>query len=104
MNLQSFHEIATQYKAIFFDSYGVLKNYNGLIEGVENTIQTLRNQGIIIHVLTNDASRSPEQLAEKFYKIGLHEISAEEIISSGMMAREYLRLKVKGGTVALLGY
>ncbi len=103
MKIKSFRSVASKYKAIFFDSYGVLKNYNGLIEGVENTIQELRNQGIIIHVLTNDASRSPQQLAEKFYKLGLTEIVADDIISSGMMAREYLRLKVKEGTVAYLG-
>jgi len=103
MKIKSFRSVASQYKAIFFDSYGVLKNYNGLIEGVENTIQELRNQGIIIHILTNDASRSPQELAEKFHKLGLAEISADDIISSGMMARDYLRLKVKGGTVAYLG-
>ncbi|MEZ4886946.1 MAG: HAD-IIA family hydrolase [Chitinophagales bacterium] len=103
MKIKSFQSVASQYKAIFFDSYGVLKNYNGLIEGVENTIEELRNQGIIIHVLTNDASRSPQQLAEKFHKLGLTEIGADDIISSGMMAREYLRLKVKEGTVAYLG-
>ncbi len=103
MKIKSFRSVASQYKAIFFDSYGVLKNYNGLIEGVENTIQELRNQGIIIHVLTNDASRGPQELAEKFHKLGLIEIEADDIISSGMMAREYLRLKVKEGTVAYLG-
>ena len=103
MKIKSFRSVASKYKAIFFDSYGVLKNYNGLIEGVENTIQELRNQGIIIHVLTNDASRSPEELAIKFHKLGLTEIAADDVISSGMMAREYLRLKVKEGTVAYLG-
>ena len=103
MKIKPFRSVVTQYKAVFFDSYGVLKNYNGLIKGVENTIQELRNQGIIIHVLTNDASRSPQQLAEKFHKLGLTEIEADDIISSGMMAREYLRLKVKEGTAAYLG-
>ena len=85
------------------DSYGVLRNYNGLIEGINETIQFLRANDILFFVLTNDASRGPKQLAEKFLAKGVKDIASEDIISSGMMAREYLRYKVKDGLVAYLG-
>jgi HAD superfamily hydrolase (TIGR01450 family) len=99
----SFLSIALNYKAIFFDSYGVLKNYRGLIEGVQETIDFLETNGIIFRILTNDASRSQEQQAAAFDTLGLHGISADKIITSGMMAKQYLELKIKTGKVAYLG-
>jgi len=64
MDRVSFKEIAKQYNAIFVDSYGVLKNHNGLIEGVQPVIDSFRDQNKTIRVLTNDASRSQEQQVE----------------------------------------
>ena len=101
--MQKFLSIAEKYKVIFFDSYGVLKNYNGLIPNVQLVINELRSQGKFIRVLTNDASRSPEQQAERFAKGGLIGLRSSEINTSGMMASHFLKQKVKDGKVAYLG-
>ncbi|MEM8967212.1 MAG: TIGR01459 family HAD-type hydrolase [Bacteroidota bacterium] len=103
MNIQSFKAIADQYKVIFFDAFGVLKNYEGLIDGVKETMDYLHERDIGFYVLTNDASRSPSELSESFQQLGLTEVTSDKIISSGMLAREYLSYKVKQGTVAYLG-
>lgn len=103
LKIRSFAKIISKYQGIFFDSYGVLKNYHGQIEGMAETLATLEAQGKVIFVLTNDASRSPQQLAESFARIGLDCLGADRIISSGMLAREYLRHKVRRGRVAYLG-
>lgn len=103
MKLKDFKTIVTKYEVVFFDAYGVLKNYNGLIPGVEKTIQFLKKKGIDFYILTNDASRGPAELALSYQKLGIEDITEEKIISSGMLAREYLRYKVKKGTVAYLG-
>lgn len=103
MTQQSFLSVASKFKAVFLDSYGVLKNYNGLIEGVPDTINFLRKSGIAIRVLTNDASRSQQQQAEGFYKLGLTSIESHEIVTSGMMARQYLQHKILDGKIAYLG-
>ena len=103
MNQNSFLSIAQQFKAVFLDSYGVLKNYKGLIDGVQNTIDVLRSKDITIRILTNDASRSAEQQAESFVQLGLQGIDASEIITSGMMARDFLQQKINKGTIAYLG-
>jgi HAD superfamily hydrolase (TIGR01450 family) len=100
---RSFANVVKKYQGIFFDSYGVLKNYHGQIEGIAETLQALESMGKTIFVLTNDASRSPQQLETSFHRIGLHSIGAEQIISSGMLAREYLRHKVRKGKVVYLG-
>ena len=103
MEVQNFKSVVSQYKVVFFDAFGVLKNYNGLIPGIKSTIAYLEENDIGYYVLTNDASRSPKGLAEKYESLGLPQITANKIISSGMLAREYLRYKVKDGKVAYLG-
>ena len=103
MQEQSFLSVAEKFKAVFLDSYGVIKNYKGLIEGVQDTIAFLRDKGIALRIITNDASRSQEQQAESFYKAGLKDIEAHEIITSGMMAKQFLQHKILDGKIAYLG-
>lgn len=101
--MHNFLSIANKYKVIFFDSYGVLKNHNGLIPNVQIVINELRQRGKFIRVLTNDASRTPEQQAERFAQTGLTGLRPSEIITSSMMASLFLKNKVKSGKVAYLG-
>ena len=103
MKHHSFLALAENFKAVFLDSYGVLKNYKGLIDGVQNSIDVLRSKNIAIRILTNDASRSQEQQAESFVRLGLQGIDASEIITSGMMARDFLQQKINSGKIAYLG-
>ncbi|MBK8806122.1 MAG: HAD-IIA family hydrolase [Bacteroidales bacterium] len=103
MKIKEFSEIALNYKAIFFDAYGVLKNYNGLIPGISETFDMLLENDIDFYILTNDASRSPEQLAASYNSKGISCITPDKVISSGMLAREYLQYKVKHGAVVYLG-
>lgn len=103
LKIKSFESVVKKYKTVFFDAYGVLKNHKGLIPGINQTFQYLAENKIDYFILTNDASRSPSELAEYYQKAGLHEVTEYKLISSGMLAREYLRLKVKKGTIAYLG-
>jgi HAD superfamily hydrolase (TIGR01450 family) len=101
--VENFKSIIDKYKVIFFDAFGVLKNYNGVLPGIEKTFEYLEAQGKEYYIVTNDASRSPAQLAESYHKAGLDIISADKIVSSGMLTKEYLDLQVKDGIVAYLG-
>jgi len=103
MEIIDFGEVVSRYKVVFFDAYGVLKNSLGLLEGIDRTFDFLLDLDIDFYVVTNDASRSPERLAEAYIEQGLTVVDASRIISSGMLATEYLRLKVKRGGVAYLG-
>lgn len=100
---ENFRTLLDRYKVIFFDAYGVIKNYKGLIPGIENTFAWLTENNKAYYIITNDASRSPELLASAYHKYGLHAITPDRIISSGMLAKEFLDLKVKNGLVAYLG-
>jgi HAD superfamily hydrolase (TIGR01450 family) len=102
-NHTPFRSIIDNYSTIFFDAFGVIKNHKGLIQGINQTFEYLDKKGIDYHILTNDASRGPLELSKGYQKRGLPQITRDKIISSGMLAREYLRFKVKSGTVAYLG-
>jgi len=103
MQTQNFKQVVDEYKVIFFDAFGVIKNYMGLVPGIEKTFAYLEANNKPYYIVTNDASRSPVQLAESFHKMGLTAIRYDHIISSGMLAKEYLDLKVHNGIVAYLG-
>ena len=103
MDIQNFKAVADRYKVIFFDAYGVLKNSMGVLDGIEQTFHYLMEREIDYYIVTNDASRGPKALAQAYIDEGLEMVSQDKIISSGMLATEYLRLKVRSGTVAYLG-
>jgi HAD superfamily hydrolase (TIGR01450 family) len=103
MKIVDFKSVVTRYKAVFFDAFGVLKNHKGIIPGVENTFDFLIEKGIDYYILTNDASRSPEALARVYQQRGIECITTDRIISSGMLARDWMELKIKSGRVAYLG-
>ncbi len=103
MKEQSFLTLALKYKAVFLDSYGVIKNYKGLIEGAQETISYLRKNKIAVRILTNDASRSQDQQVESFGRLGLKDIEPHEVVTSGMMAKQFLQHKIIDGKIAYLG-
>ena len=101
--MTDFKSLLENYRIIFFDAYGVIKNYKGLIPGIEKTFDWLNELKKSYYVITNDASRSPDLLAASYHNNGLMHITPDKIISSGMLAKEFLDLKVKKGLVAYLG-
>ena len=103
MQTDNFKTIIDKYEVIFFDAFGVIKNYQGLVPGIEKTFEYLAEVQKEYYIVTNDASRSPAQLAASYHKMDLHAITPDRIISSGMLTKEYLELKVPDGIVAYLG-
>ena len=103
MNITDFRNIADRFPVVFFDSYGVLRNHNGLIPGAVETVKYLRAAGKHIRVLTNNAARSPEAASQRLAHYGLGGIPASEIITSGSTTRYFLQQKVNKGKVAYLG-
>ena len=104
MRTKSFRSIVNNYKAVFFDAFGVLKNHSGLIPGIINTFEYLDKKGIKYYLLTNDSSRSPEMLAKWYQERGVWQVTSDKILSSGMLAMEYFKVKVSNGnSVAYLG-
>lgn len=104
MRTKSFRSVVKNYKAVFFDAFGVLKNHTGLIDGIENTFKYLESKNIPYYILTNDSSRSPEELSKWYQRKGLTCITTDKILSSGMLAMEFFKTKLANGkAVAYLG-
>jgi len=104
MRTKSFRSVVKNYKAVFFDAFGVLKNHKGLIPGIASTFEYLEEKGIYYYILTNDSSRSPEALAQWYQDRGLHYVTTDKILSSGMLAMEFFKAKISNGhAVAYLG-
>jgi HAD superfamily hydrolase (TIGR01450 family) len=101
--IEDFKSIIDRYEIIFFDAFGVLKTHSGLVPGIERTFEYLETQKKEYYIVTNDASRSPGQLAQSYHDKGLYAVTSDRIISSGMLTKEYLDLKVNDGIVAYLG-
>ncbi len=102
--VQSFRALAENYSVIFFDAYGVLKNFEGVIHGVLDVLADLKNAGKELFIVTNDSSRSPRKMGQLYTHPEFGELFPEDrVISSGMLARDFLRSKVKNGQVAYLG-
>lgn len=103
MEIRDFKSVLKDYKVVFFDAFGVLRTYKGMVPGIKETFNWLESENKDFYIITNDASRSPELLVDTYAKAGLVQITPERIISSGMLAKEFLDLKVKTGLVAYLG-
>jgi HAD superfamily hydrolase (TIGR01450 family) len=103
LKISDFKQAIAPYQAIFLDAFGVLKNSQGIIPGVQGTIDYLIETNTPFYILTNDASRSPLHMVIRYQEQGLEGIEAHHIISSGMMAQAYLQTAVHGGKIAYLG-
>ena len=103
MSYPSFYDIAKDFRVIMLDSYGVVKNHKGLIDGVKSTIDWIKKEGKTFRLLTNDASRSQQQQQESLARLGLDNIDLHEIITSSMMAKQFLEQKIRSGKIAYLG-
>ena len=103
MKLSSFRDVMMDYKVIFLDAFGVIKNADGLIPGVIESVSEMKSLGKDIYILTNDASKSPTSLLDNYVKMGLDMFGVKDIISSGMMAMNFLGNKIKAGRVVYIG-
>ena len=104
MDVRSFRKTAEPYSVIFLDAYGVLKSSSGLIDGALEAVTSMIAAGKQVFVVTNDSSRSPEAMAERYAEqAGGELLPPERYISSGLLAAQYLENQIPYGKVAYLG-
>lgn len=103
--VERFSDLAANYRVLFLDAYGVLKNSSGNLPGIEDVLERLLDEGKHIYCVTNDASKSPDAMADQFHKHhdGPVLIPPERFVSSGLMVTDFLRTKIRQGRVAYLG-
>lgn len=77
--------------AFLFDCDGVIWKGDALIEGVPETLETLRSMGKKLVFVTNNSTKSRRQYAKKFNSLGIS-ITEDEIFSSSFAAAMYLKV------------
>jgi HAD superfamily hydrolase (TIGR01459 family) len=97
------NSLIERYDALLLDAYGVLVDGQGAIPGAAELLTRLNRQDRPYCVVTNDASRLPETVAERFHSLGLA-VEPECIVTSGSLLAEHFRRNgLAGSRCVVLG-
>ncbi len=90
-------EILCSLQHLIIDMDGVLYRGGQLISGSDDLIRFLRGQGIDFVLATNNATRTPQQFADKLAGLGV-EVQPHEVLSSALATAGYLTSIASSGT------
>ncbi|KAK4484977.1 hypothetical protein RD792_007583 [Penstemon davidsonii] len=91
LNPQNTRNLIDSVDAFLFDCDGVIWKGDSLIDGVPETLETLRSMGKKLVFVTNNSRKSRKQYAKKFNSLGIS-VSEDEIFSSSYAAAMYLKV------------
>ena len=77
-------DLADRYDALLIDAYGVLVDGSGPLPGAAAALTDLEARGKRWLVLTNDASRHPDNSVKKYQSYGFP-LRVEQIVTSGSL-------------------
>ena len=80
----------TEIDTVLLDCDGVLWNGDTIIDGTREALASFRAAGKRLLFITNNSTKSREMAAAKFRKLGIEEVGADDIITSGYSAARYL--------------
>lgn len=90
------------YKGYFIDLDGTMYKGKERIPSAERFIARLQEKNIPFLFVTNNATRTPEEVAEHLKAYNVH-VSKEAVYTSGMAAIDYLKREITGNKVLLIG-
>lgn len=94
-----------EHDAVLLDLDGVVYAGDEAVPGAPEALARLREDGTVLRFVTNNASRTPEQVADKLVGVGVHATS-EEVLGSARAAVELLVGRfglADGDAVAVVG-
>lgn len=92
-----------RYDGFLFDAYGVLYDGKGLIAPCVKAWRDLREAGKKTFILTNGSSRTLEESADMYRKLGLAMEPSDIINSASLIAPYFQEKKLSGKRTAVLG-
>jgi HAD superfamily hydrolase (TIGR01457 family) len=93
--------LAERYGSFLLDLDGVLYRADQAVPGAAQTVQRLRDAGRGIAFVTNNSSRTPEEVADKLAGLGVGATSDEVVTSA--LATAALLARRGGGTAFVIG-
>lgn len=95
--------LATSYDLVMFDLDGVVYLDGRAVAGAAESIADTRGAGTHVAFITNNASRTPEQVAGHLRDLGVG-AAADDVVTSSQAAARLLRSRHRAGAaVAVLG-
>ncbi|CAM2783950.1 TIGR01457 family HAD-type hydrolase [Paenibacillus sediminis] len=90
------------WKGYLIDLDGTLYHGNRMIEGADRLIRCLDDQGIPYLFVTNNSSRTPEEVMVHLRKMGIP-AQIEHVCTSSLAAAQYIASQAPSGKVAVIG-
>ena len=99
---RNLRDILDEFDVLFLDAFGVINIGDQLIPSIIETLNTARDKGICVIILTNGATYCSQKKINQFYNLGL-EFSYDEIISSRDATERFLSTHLKPSKIGVLG-
>ena len=93
--------LAARYDVLLFDLDGVLYRGDEPVPNATQTMAALRARGVRVAFVTNNSSRTPEQVAAKLTRLGIPAV-ASEVVTSAIATADLLAAR-GGGTAFVVG-
>ena len=93
--------VASRYDSIFLDLDGVVYRGDQAVPGASEVLEQLRALGVPLLFLTNNSSRTPEQVATKLTGLGMR-ADPSEVLTSAMATAAMLRRESAAGQTAFV--
>lgn len=100
---QSTEPLVEAHDLIMFDLDGVIYVGGEAIDGVATHVAEVRSSGRHVAFVTNNASRTPDQVAEKLVGVGVEASAADVVTSAQAAARLLAEAHGAGAKILLLG-
>lgn len=96
-------ELLDRYEVFFLDAYGVLVTTSGSLPGAPEFLQAIERRGKRCAVLSNDASRTPATIVERYRRFGVP-VAPTNLFTSGMLLeRHFAANGLAGARTVVLG-
>jgi HAD superfamily hydrolase (TIGR01450 family) len=92
----------TDFAGALLDMDGTLYRGDAPIPGAVEAVETLREAGLAVQFLTNNATKSPDQYVEKLAGMGI-EATAAAIVTAGVVTADYLAREHAGDRAYVVG-
>ena len=94
--------LSTQYDLAMLDLDGVVYLGADPIDGAAPALTTARERGLRLAYITNNASRTAHQVAEKLREMGMPEVSDEDVVTSAQAVAHLMADDLPAGSAVLV--
>lgn len=93
--------LISNYDAALFDLDGVVYLGPEVVPGAAESISQLREQGVRVGFVTNNAARTPQQVADHLTELGV-EASADDVVTSAQAVARLMANELPAGSPVLV--